>query len=241
MHVRPWARPPRGRRWRSRGSRAPTISRALRSRRSRWTPPCTIPKSDWSARRVRVAAALRPARGARGRRRDRLASAPAAAGTRRRPSRCRRRGSSGSPSSARARAGAREPSRWLWKRDALLVERAQLGQAEDLVAAAVGEDTGPRQPVKPCRPPRLAHQRVARAQHQVIGVGEDDLRARLRRGRARVTAFTAAAVPTGMKAGVSTAPCGVVQAARARARPPRCPTVNENMSRGSISTPASVP
>jgi hypothetical protein len=44
----------------------------------------------------------------------------------------------------------------------------------------------------------------------------------------RVTALTAAAVPTGMKAGVSTAPCGVTRVP-ARARPHRASTANENM------------
>ena len=46
------------------------------------------------------------------------------------------------------------PSRWLGT-DAVLVQAAERGQAEDLVAAAVGEE-GPAHPVNPWSPPSSA-------------------------------------------------------------------------------------
>ena len=92
---------------------------------------------------------------------------------------------------------------------ALLGELPQRGQAEDLEAAAVGEE-GPAPAREPVEAAELAHERVARAQHQVVGVGEDDLRAHLGRC-SRVTAFTAPAVPTGMKTGVAHLAVGGLQ------------------------------
>src|ERR1700753_3200658 len=50
----------------------------------------------------------------------------------------------------------------------------------------------------------------ARAQHQGIGVAERDVGAGLA-ALAQCTPFMAPAVPTGMKAGVRTTPCGVVR------------------------------
>ena len=66
--------------------------------------------------------------------------------------------------------------------------------------------------------PRPAHEAVqaavgghdlgARAEEQVVGVGKHDLGAQLASSRG-ATALTVALVPTGMKHGVSTSPCGV--------------------------------
>ena len=58
---------------------------------------------------------------------------------------------------------------------------------------------------------------VARAQVQVVGVGEDHLRAPARRSLGS-SAFTVASVPTGMKHGVSTSPCGVAKRRRVQRR-----------------------
>ena len=102
-----------------------------------------------------------------------------------------------------------EPSRCDRKSRALLVDRPALGEAEHLVAAAVGEDRlrPADEAVQPAAP---RDQIVAGPQIQVIGVAEQDLRRRaLSRSRC-VTPFTAPCVPTGMNAGVSTSPCGVV-------------------------------
>ena len=99
---------------------------------------------------------------------------------------------------------------------ALLVELAQRGEREDLVAAAVGEE----RPV-PAGEAVEARRGSRRARRPAAASGGRCSRAGCaRRSRARSrcsTAFTAAAVPTGMKTGVSTSPCGVVQAARAGA------------------------
>jgi len=81
------------------------------------------------------------------------------------------------------------------------------------------------------QPAEIADEIVAWPQHEVVRVGEDDLRPASSRSR-RVTAFTAAAVPTGMKAGVSMAPCGVVRRP-ARARPSVASSEKaKDMSRG---------
>ncbi len=62
------------------------------------------------------------------------------------------------------------------ERDALRRERAQLAEAEDLEAPAVGEDRAV--PVhEAMEPAEIAHQPLAGAQVQVVGVGEDGLRA----------------------------------------------------------------
>ena len=59
-------RPARGRRGRSRRSRASALPRALSRRSASEAPPCTIPNSAWSGRVPRRAAALGPAQGALG-------------------------------------------------------------------------------------------------------------------------------------------------------------------------------
>ena len=58
----------------------------------------------------------------------------------------------------------------------------------------------------------------AGAQHQVIGVGQHDI-APVARTASGASPFTVACVPTGMKAGVATAPCGVMISPR---RAPPC-------------------
>ena len=67
-----------------------------------------------------------------------------------------------------------------------------------------------------CSPPIVAHELVARPQVQVVRVGEDHRRAEHACRSSGSSAFTVASVPTGMNAGVSTAPCGVRERAGAR-------------------------
>ena len=74
---------------------------------------------------------------------------------------------------------------------------------------------GPSQSMKRCSPPSSAIELVAGPQGEVVGVAEDDLRAGVARACSGVRPLTVACVPTGMKTGVSTAPCGVVEPARA--------------------------
>ena len=101
-----------------------------------------------------------------------------------------------------------EPSMWLLELDAVFVDGAQRGEREDLESTRVGEDRAV--PVHELvQAAHLADDLVAGPQVQVIGVGEDHLRAHRARSSGS-SAFTVASVPTGMKAGVSTAPCGVV-------------------------------
>ena len=59
---------------------------------------------------------------------------------------------------------------------ALLAQLAQVAKAEDLEAAAVGQD-GSIPAHERMQAAELLDQLRARPQHQVIGVGEDDLRA----------------------------------------------------------------
>ena len=70
--------------------------------------------------------------------------------------------------------------------------------------------------MKRCSPPSARDPLGAGPQHQVIGVAEHDVARRSRRRSPGVIALTVAAVPTGMKAGVSIVPCAVVEAAAAR-------------------------
>ena len=68
---------------------------------------------------------------------------------------------------------------------------------------------GPGQLAEPVQVAEVAHDLLARAEHQVIGVAEDDLRA----GGGEIvgrTPLTVPCVPTGMNAGVSNAPWRVV-------------------------------
>ncbi len=58
--------------------------------------------------------------------------------------------------------------------DAVIVELADVGEAEDLISAGVGEHRAvPAHPV--LQATHLRHQLPTRAQQQVIGIGEDDL------------------------------------------------------------------
>ena len=82
-----------------------------------------------------------------------------------------------------------------------------LGQAEDLKAAAVGED----RPVPAHERVQAAERRdslLARPQREVIRVARI-ICAPVSRSRPASTPLTVPCVPTGMKAGVSTGPCGV--------------------------------
>ena len=57
---------------------------------------------------------------------------------------------------------------------ALFAEVPEAGQAEDLIAAAVGEER-PAPAREPVQAAELGHELGPRAQHEVVGVGEDDL------------------------------------------------------------------
>ena len=80
-----------------------------------------------------------------------------------------------------ARSGVsrwRRPSRCDWKSAPSSVMTPPLGEAEHLEAAAVGQDRArPADEAVQAAAPR--DQLVARPQQQVIGVGEDDLGARI--------------------------------------------------------------
>ena len=101
-----------------------------------------------------------------------------------------------------------DPSRWLRNVAAVLVDLAQVAQRDDLEAARVGQDR-PVPVHEPVQPAEARDPLVARAQVQVIGVGEDD-RSRRRARSSGESALTVAFVPTGMNCGVSTTPCGKV-------------------------------
>ena len=82
-------------------------------------------------------------------------------------------------------------------------------QRHDLEAAGIGQDR--MRPVHEfVQTAERRNALGARAQHQVIGIGRARYRRRSPRTSAVVTPFTVACVPTGMKAGVRTTPCGVV-------------------------------
>ena len=68
-----------------------------------------------------------------------------------------------------------------------------------------------------CSPPSARDEIVAGPHVQMVGVGEHDLGAESAEPRRTSRALIAARVPTGMNAGVSTAPCASRQAAAARA------------------------
>ena len=57
--------------------------------------------------------------------------------------------------------------------DAVLADFAQFPERKDLEAAAVGED-GAVPPHEAVQPAAQAHDLVARAEHQVVGVAEED-------------------------------------------------------------------
>jgi hypothetical protein len=99
--------------------------------------------------------------------------------------------------------------------NALLFDFAQFRQREDLEAAAVGQN-GPVPVREGMQTARLLHDLHPWPYKEVVGVPEDDLRVQ-RLQLLRMHAFTVPCVPTGMKTGVSTTPCGVVSRPR-RAR-----------------------
>ena len=101
------------------------------------------------------------------------------------------------------------------ERDAFVGDLAQIAQAEDLKSAGIGENrVRPRHEL--VQAAHLADQFVPGPEEQVIRVAENDLRAEVFQVLLRWP-FTVAAVPTGMNAGVSIMPCGVVM------RPSRAP------------------
>ena len=112
----------------------------------------------------------------------------------------------------------RLPSTWLWNVDAVLRRCWRSPSSEKTWKPPESVSIGRSQCVKRWRPPMARDDVLARAEVQVIGVAEDDLRAgaaaRRRDCRPRTTPW----VPTGMKAGVRTVPCGSVRVP-ARAAP----------------------
>ena len=106
--------------------------------------------------------------------------------------------------------------------DAVLGDLGQAAKAHHLIAAAVGQDrpVPAHEPVQPAQP---RDPLGGRAQHQVIGVAEDDV-GPARRDLAGRSALTVAAVPTGMKAGVRIVPRRMV-IAPVRAAPSVADTV----------------
>ena len=93
--------------------------------------------------------------------------------------------------------------------DPLFRDLPQGAEAEDLEAAAVGED-GTVPVHEPVQSPVLPDQIVARPQVEMVGVAQDDLRAGLLEPAPGVMALTVPWVPTGMKTGVRTSPWAVV-------------------------------
>ena len=78
----------------------------------------------------------------------------------------------------------------------VVVDRAQVGQAEHLEPAGIGQDRAiPAH--EPCRPPSAA-MRSTGPERQVVGVGQQDLGARRAQGAVGVRPLTVAWVPTGM-------------------------------------------
>jgi len=59
--------------------------------------------------------------------------------------------------------------------DAGFVQLAQFGERHDLEAAGIGEDRAWPQSIILCKPPRRADTLGRGAEHEVIGVAEDDL------------------------------------------------------------------
>ena len=108
---------------------------------------------------------------------------------------------------------------------AILGDAAPLGEAEDLIPAAVGEDR-PLPPDEPVQPAGARDEIVTGPQIEMVGVAKDDFGAKTgaKSSRSRcVTLLTAPWVPTGMKAGVCTTPCGV-RISPHRAAPSRAST-----------------
>ena len=98
--------------------------------------------------------------------------------------------------------------------DLFVINRRQLGEAEDLKPAAVGQNRAV--PIhQPVQAAQLFDDVGPRPQGQMIGVGQHHLHAGCR-SCSGVSPLTVAAVPTGMKAGVWTTPCGVSRGLRDR-------------------------
>ena len=206
----PAARRPRGRRSRSRRKPMSTSARALsiaqlpdRRRPAR----CRTARRPARPRLRRRACSAPPsAATAASRARSRPAS-PAAAGIRRAAWRCRSRAASGSRWRAPGVSSTMAPSR---------CERNVTPFSSTLRSSASDMTWKPPESVRIGTRPvhegvQAAERRDAlgaRPQHQMIGVAEHDIGA----GRAHIvgcTPLTLACVPTGMKAGVRTRPCGV--------------------------------
>ena len=101
------------------------------------------------------------------------------------------------------------------KRHAVVRHFAQFAQAEHLVAARIGENRArPRHEF--VQPAHGADQFVPGPKIEMIGIRKENLHAEIFEVLLRLP-FTVAAVPTGMNAGVSITPCGVVS------RPSRAP------------------
>ena len=113
---------------------------------------------------------------------------------------------------------------------AVLLDAAELRQRHDLIAAGVGEDW-PVPAHEAVQPAELGDALGAGPQHEMIGVGEDDVGAGARTVSGSM-ALTVAAVPTGMKAGVRITPRGVAISPR-RARPSRAFRVKAKLCRTS--------
>ena len=189
----PAARRRPGRRWRSPGSPSPPARRPsaaaapdrCRPARCRTAPgpglatPCSSCRANarWQRSRPGQRALHRALASPR--------ASPAARRTRRAASGCRRRAGTGSRRRAPGVSTCVRAVDVRLEGDALVGDLAQLGEAHHLEAAGVGEDR-----------PVPAHEAVqaaepgdalgARPQHQMIGVGEDDVGAGgLRAGRRR--------------------------------------------------------
>ena len=101
------------------------------------------------------------------------------------------------------------------KRHAFVRHLAQFAQAENLKAARIRKNRA-RPGHEFVQSAQLADQFVAGPQIQMVSIRKKDLYAEVFEVLLRLP-FTVAAVPTGMKAGVSITPCGVVS------RPSRAP------------------
>ena len=98
------------------------------------------------------------------------------------------------------------------KARAILGDLAHGAEAEHLIAAAIGQDR-PRPVHEAMQPAQLANPLMTGTQIQMVGIAEQDLTPNSCKSRGN-TALTVPCVPTGMKQGVSTTPCGVVRRPR---------------------------
>ena len=109
-----------------------------------------------------------------------------------------------------------------------------VGEAEDLEAAAVGEDRAvPAHEAVQAAERRDASARPAAARDDTCWRGSSARR--FRAGWPASTPLTVACVPTGMNAGVSTAPCGVVNVPRRAAEPASECRASKRKTRPSVS------